>query len=262
MFNKRLTDENQVLAWQTSFNTAKPFRFLVIDDFLDPEFALRLAQKFPSLEEMNVNYKGINERKSEHSDFDGLPAEFGQLKRYLSMNEVTAAIETITKINNLELINDRFGFGLHQGGKDSFLDIHVDYNLHPIRQKQRRMNLIVFLNPGWHQDWGGALEFWNKDVTICEQSVLPLFNRCVLFECNEYSFHGYSKISCPEGTTRKSFYQYYFTKPEEKIVFHDTIFRTKPSEPISKKVMVSVKETVKNSVKKLFFYSGLKKLLK
>lgn len=262
MFNKRFTDETQVLDWQKSFNNAKPFRFLVIDDFLEPEFAIQLAEKFPTLEEMNVNYKGINERKSEHSDFDGLPAEFSQLKKCLAMSEVTTAIETITQIRNLELINDRFGFGLHQGGKDSFLDIHVDYNLHPIRQKQRRMNLILFLNLEWQQDWGGALEFWNKDVTVCEQSILPRFNRCVLFECNEYSFHGYSRITCPQEATRKSFYQYYFTNPQEKIVFHDTIFKSKPSEPIRKKIIVSVKETVKNSVKKIFYYSGLKKLLK
>lgn len=257
-----LFDEKQLKEWQQKFNAAKPFRFLVIDNFLESSFALELAESFPSLEEMNISYKGINERKSEHSDFDKLPAIFSEFKKNISSPSITAAIETITQIQNPELINDRYGFGLHQGGRDSFLDIHVDYNLHPIKQKQRRLNLILFLNSEWQEDWGGTLEFWNKDVTRCEESILPVFNRCVLFECSECSFHGYSKINCPEGVTRKSFYQYYFTNPQEKIVFHDTIFKNKPEESVGKKIVVPIKETLKNTIKRLLYYLKLKRLLK
>jgi hypothetical protein len=91
---------------------------------------------------------------------------------------------------------------------------------------------------------------------------LPLFNRCVLFECNEYSFHGYSKINCPEEITRKSFYQYYFTDPEEKIVFHDTIFKSKPEESVTKRLLVSIKETLKNATKRTLYHFGLRRWLK
>ena len=262
MFNKDLTDIEQLEQWKKNFNDAKPFRFLIIDDFLELSFAQDLAKSFPSLEEMNIKYKGINERKSEHSDFNKLSPSFIRLKQTVSSPELTSAIEKITQIQNPELINDRYGYGLHQGGKDSFLDIHVDYNLHPIERKQRRLNLILFLNDGWKENWGGALEFWNKDVSVCEQSILPLFNRCVLFECNEVSFHGYSKINCPADVTRKSFYQYYFSKPEDKIVYHDTIFKNKPEESINKKIVVPIKEGLKNNVKRLFYYLGLKRFLK
>lgn len=261
MLNKFLFDENQLQSWKKDFDNAKPFRFLVIDNFLDADFALKLSKVFPSLDQMNVNYKGINEHKSEHSGFDSLP-EFAQLREILSTRQLTTAIETITQFKDTELINDRFGYGLHQGGKNSFLDVHIDYNLHPTKKKQRRLNLILFLNEQWQKDWGGALELWNKDVTACEQRILPVLNRCVLFECNEYSFHGYSKINCPEGVTRKSFYQYYFTNPVEKIVFHDTIFKSKPEESRAKKIIVPIKETVKNSLKKTFYYLKLNRFLK
>jgi Rps23 Pro-64 3,4-dihydroxylase Tpa1-like proline 4-hydroxylase len=261
MLNKTL-EAAQIKRWQIEFETARPFRYLIIDDFLEPVLAEELSNKFPGLGEMNVNYRGMNERKSEHSDFFNLPPVFAALKKRLSEVDVTTAIGTITQISNLELINDRFGFGLHQGGKDSFLDIHVDYNLHPLKRKQRRINLILFLNRYWEKNWGGALEFWNKDVTKCEQSILPLFNRCVLFECNEYSFHGYSKINCPKEETRRSFYQYYFTEPEEKILFHDTLFKSKPGEALSKKIMVRIKETAKNTSKRLLYKLRLSKLLR
>jgi hypothetical protein len=261
MSNKILSNPGRLQQWKTEFNDAKPFRYLVIDDFLDPSFAEELASNFPGLKEMNVSYKGLNERKSEHSDFDKLPPVFLELKKGLSLSELTASIELITQIENLELINDRLGFGLHQGGKDSFLDIHVDYNLHPTERKLRKINLILFLNPQWESDWGGALEFWNQDVTVCERSILPAFNRCVLFECNEYSFHGYSKITCPEGITRKSFYQYYFTESQQKIAFHDTIFKNKPQETFVKKIIVPIKESTKNLIKRTLYKLGFAKLL-
>jgi hypothetical protein len=261
MLNNNL-EAGQIQRWQAEFETGSPFRYLIIDNFLEPAFAEELSNKFPALGEMNVRYRGMNERKSEHSDFVNLPSVFSALKKRLSEFDVTTAIGKITQIQNLELINDRFGFGLHQGGKDSFLDIHVDYNLHPLQRKQRRINLILFLNTNWEKDWGGALELWNKDVTKCEQSILPLFNRCVLFECNEYSFHGYSKINCPEEITRKSFYQYYFTDPEEKIVFHDTIFKSKPEESVTKRLLVSIKETLKNATKRTLYHFGLRRWLK
>ena len=261
MLNKFLCNEQQLQSWREEFNNAKPFRFLVIDDFLETNFALKLSKAFPLLREMNVNYKGINEQKSEHSNFNDLP-EFAELREILSTPQMAAAIEIITQLKNTELMNDRFGYGLHQGGKNSFLDVHIDYNLHPTEKKQRRLNLILFLNEQWQKGWGGALELWNKDVTECEQSILPVLNRCVLFECNEYSFHGYSKIHCPNDVTRKSYYQYYFTEPQSKIIFHDTVFKSRPQESLGKKVLVSVKETSKNSVKRIFYYLGLSKFLK
>jgi hypothetical protein len=262
MSNKILSEPHRLQQWKNDFNDAKPFRYLVIDDFLDATFAQELANNFPMLNEMNISYKGLNERKSEHSDFDKLPPAFSELKKRLSIPDLTAAIEVITGTTSLELIDDRLGFGLHQGGKDSFLDIHVDYNLHPTERKLRKINFILFLNTQWEKAWGGALEFWNKDVTICEQSILPSFNRCVLFECNEYSFHGYSKINCPEGVTRKSFYQYYFCKPNDKLAFHDTIFKSKPEAPVLKKMVVPLKENLKNISKRVFYNLHLNRWLK
>src|SRR5574337_561321 len=72
MVNKILSNEKQLLEWRKVFNGAKPFRFLIIDDFLEPSLAHHLAEDFPSLEEMNISYNGINEQKSEHSDFGKL----------------------------------------------------------------------------------------------------------------------------------------------------------------------------------------------
>ncbi len=248
--------------WALKFNHAKPFRFLVIDNALDNALAESLSENFPTLDTMSVKYKGINEMKSEHSNFALLHPDFSLTRDLLSSAEVISKIEKISNIHDLLCIHDRYGYGLHQGGRNSFLDIHVDYNLHPLEKKQRRLNFILFLNKEWKEEWGGALEFWNKDVTICEQSILPKFNRAVIFECNEYSFHGYSQINCPADITRKSLYHYYFSEPSKKLLFHDTIFRNTPKQNLSKKIIVTFKEAAKNLVKRVLFHLGLNKFLK
>src|SRR5437879_5521062 len=55
--------------------------------------------------------------------------------------------------------------GLHGGGwhahaRGGKLNVHLDYSIHPKLGLERRVNLIVYLTPGWKQEWGGALGLW------------------------------------------------------------------------------------------------------
>ncbi len=245
-----------------SFCTNKPIRHLVIDNFLQKDIADSIYAHFPSMEEMNTHYKGINEKKAEHSNFSSLHESFEQLHQELSSPKITNWLKTVTGIDSLETINDRLGYGLHQGANNSFLDIHIDYNVHPIKKLYRKLNLILFFNEQWQQDWGGHLELWDADVKNCIQSIPPVFNRCVIFECSNISYHGYSKIKVPEGVTRKSCYQYYFIPLSDNISFHDTIFKPRPQESAIKKIGTYSKDFIKNTGKKVLLKLGLKKFLK
>jgi hypothetical protein len=99
-------------------------------------------------------------------------------------------------------------------------------------------------------------------VKNCIQSIQPLFNRCVIFECSDVSYHGYNKINVPEGITRKSAYQYYFIPVSDNVSFHDTIFRPRPEDSAVKRVRTYSKDFVKNSAKKILLKLGLKRFLK
>ncbi|RZK10250.1 MAG: 2OG-Fe(II) oxygenase [Flavobacterium sp.] len=259
MISNKLLDKKYLRQLEESFANAKPYRHLVIDGFLEPNVAQDLATNFPTLERMKTKYNGINERKAEHSELASLSPYFQQLKTGLFAAEFIHCVEMITGINDLLAIDDRFGYGLHQGGNGSFLDIHIDYNLHPVVKKQRRLNLLIFLNPYWEEEWGGMLQLWNADVTECVTSIAPVFNRCVLFECNEISYHGYNQINCPDNVRRKSFYTYYFSEPISKLSFHDTIFKPLPQDTFIKKIVVTGKERVKNTVKNLLYKLGFLK---
>ena len=243
------------------FNSNKPIRHLVVDDFLDENFAHRIAAHFPPVKEMKTHYHGINEKKSEHSDFSKLDIAFSRLHEELSSRHFIEWLTDVTSIIDLETIDDRLGYGLHQGANNSFLDIHIDYNLHPVKKRYRKLNFILFFNKQWEKNWGGHLELWDEKVLNCIQSISPLFNRCVIFECSDISYHGYSRITVPDDITRKSYYQYYFIPAEHDISFHDTIFKSRPEESAIKKMLTPTKDFFKNSAKKILLKLGLKKFL-
>jgi Rps23 Pro-64 3,4-dihydroxylase Tpa1-like proline 4-hydroxylase len=80
------------------------------------------------------------------------------------------------------------------------------------RDLHRRLNILVYLNPGWDPKWGGSVELWDKRVRKCHRSVSPLLNRCVLFETSSKSFHGVEPVTSPPGVVRKSFAAYYYNR--------------------------------------------------
>ena len=262
IFNKEIFDSQCIQGFKEKFNTASPFRHVIIDNFLDYFFANKIFQLFPTINLMKTHYSGLNERKAEDTNFEKLDESFRLLHRSLSSVDFVNFVESVTGIEDLHTIDDRLGYGLHQGGDGSFLDIHIDYNLHPLQKMQRRLNFLLFLNADWKNNWGGNLELWDRDVKNCVQSISPIFNRAVIFECSEVSYHGYSKMSLPDKVTRKSYYHYFFTKISHHINYHDTVFKSRPEEPYIKKITVPVKEYLKNAVKKILLQIGLEKFLR
>jgi Rps23 Pro-64 3,4-dihydroxylase Tpa1-like proline 4-hydroxylase len=262
MINKKLYQDEFIREAQKEFVEAIPFKYVIIDQFLNDSAATQLSNYFPSLSQMNISYNGINEKKAEHSNFSELNKLFTQLREELFDQSFIELIQKITGLEHLHLIQDRYGYGLHQGGQGSFLDIHIDYNLHLTEKKQRRLNLLLFLSDHWENAWGGQLQFWNSDVTRCIQNIMPRFNRCVIFECNEVSYHGYDLITCPPNITRKSFYLYFFSVPTNKLSFHDTVFTPTPQDSKLKRYKVQLKETLKNKVKKIIYDLGLTRFFK
>ena len=257
-----LFDPTNIEAFKKRFDENIPFRHIAIDGFLNVSFAKRIAAGFPPINSMKTHYSGINERKAEDTNFQILDSCFRELHKALSSVDFLNFISSLTGIHNLHTINDRLGYGLHQGADKSFLDIHIDYNIHPLQKMQRRLNLILFFNENWNVQWGGSLELWDPGVKNCVQSILPILNRAVIFECSEISYHGYSQMSLPENLTRKSYYQYFFTNPVQNIHYHDTVFKARPNEPYTKKISVPVKEFLKNRTKSLLLKLGLKRFLK
>jgi Rps23 Pro-64 3,4-dihydroxylase Tpa1-like proline 4-hydroxylase len=126
------------------------------------------------------------------------------------------------------------GGGLHQikpGGK---LAVHADFNHHEKLNLERRINVLIYLNKDWKEEYGGHFELWNKEMTRAEQKVLPVFNRCAIFSTTSISYHGHpNPLACPPDRTRKSIATYYYSngRPEEEVRdSHSTLFVRRPGE--------------------------------
>jgi Rps23 Pro-64 3,4-dihydroxylase Tpa1-like proline 4-hydroxylase len=145
-------------------------------------------------------------------------------------------LETLTGITGLLPDPHLWGGGLHQIQRGGFLKVHADFNRHERLDLDRRLNLLVYLNKDWKEEYGGQLELWSRDMKRCEERVLPVFNRCVVFSTTDTSYHGHpDELTCPEGWTRKSMALYYYTtgrSAEETSQSHSTLYQERPGESV------------------------------
>jgi 2OG-Fe(II) oxygenase superfamily len=221
------------------FASARPFPFIKIDRFLDDAFAEEVAAAYPSFSrasQLGYEFKAVNERrKIQIPDRSAFPEPVKRLEQALASAEFLSALAEITQIPKLLADEKLDGGGIHETGAQGRLDVHVDFNYLRDRALHRRLNLLLYLNPGWQDSWGGLLELWDKDVKICCHSFPPISNRCVIFETSEISYHGVSAVTCPDDVVRKSFAAYYYTRepaPSWTGKYHSTKFRARPTERV------------------------------
>lgn len=195
------------------FINAKPFEHIVIDEFLEPNYAEEVFKLFPKPDSTWHEYKNPIEVKYTFDDINYLPIDLKNYFYYLSSPEITNLIRQITNIDNLEYDEYLHGAGVHLHPRYGRLNIHLDYEKHPYSGKERRLNIILFMSKDWDINWNGANELWNNDVTKCIAKTDVKFNRAILFKTNDISWHGLpEKILCPHDIFRKSL-AYYYVSP-------------------------------------------------
>lgn len=197
------------------FSAAGPFRHVVIDDFFAPDFAQALLDRFPGFEQGNfLSEDGRPGSKSTLEGIRTLGDAYAALDDTIRSADFLRMLGTITGIDRLLYDPAYLGGGTHENRHEGGLAAHVDFNFHPLHRWQRRLNLIVYLNHDWQDNWGGALELHHDPATAPTRSIAPVFNRCVIFETHEHSWHGFSTIELPDGErdrTRKSVALYFYT---------------------------------------------------
>jgi hypothetical protein len=124
------------------------------------------------------------------------------------------------------------GGGLHQGGIGSYLDMHTDFNYHPVHKNWfRNLNILLYLNKDWKQEYGGRLKL-RHSVTGKMREIEPTFNRCVIMFTRDYTLHGYEPINFPLGEYRRSIAAYAYTEIETPVSAHSTTWYPENSNSI------------------------------
>ena len=212
-----------------------PFDHWIIDNFLDVNDAIELSSQFIDYDnptEEIIHYDGWIGEKRTCNRWDGFPPlTYSTFTNLLSIDFVSK-LSKITGISPLYPDIGLHGGGWHMSGKGGSLAVHLDYSIHPKLNLQRKLNLIVYLEKDYDPDWGGSLQFWSHDHENQKpfnlvKKVEPIFNRAVLFDTTQHSWHGFPEpIDPPNGKLRKSIALYYMTdissSAEERYKAHFT----------------------------------------
>ncbi len=214
---------------QNRWDTAEPFRYVVIDDFLTEEFAEEILAAYPTPHGGawdNTIYTHQRKKLTLNKNF---PEPIGDFFRMAESEEFLDLVSSICGIENILPDPGLTGGGLHQIMNGGYLDVHIDYNFHPRTKLHRRLNLLLYLNKDWKREYEGYLEFWDMENKKRIDSIAPTFNRVVIFETNEVSYHGHPQpLVTPDDVTRKSLAVYYYTRERDTVetaTEHNTIFK-------------------------------------
>ncbi len=218
------------------YQQAEPFPHIILDDFLPPALAENIVSAFPPpehpswFERDTVNQPGkLGVGNAEN--VQKCPATIQHALLLLNSHPIIQFLEALTGIPALIPDPHLQGGGIHQilpGGK---LAVHADFNFHEHLQLYRRINMLIYLNKDWEESYGGHLELWDKEMQHCTHRVLPIFNRCVIFNTSRTSYHGHPEpLTCPEGNSRKSIALYYYTveNPTQSDEHHSTLWQERP----------------------------------
>lgn len=207
----------------------EPYRHIVIDDFLDRRLADLCLQKFPPLDAPGWEHANdadieVKYRTTWESEFD-IPEGLVDAVRVLNSSLFLKAMAR--RIGIQKIVPDPYfsGGGLNVTMRGGLLDVHVDGNYHDATGLSRRLNAILYLNPDWQPEWGGEFGIYDSKGEHCIKKVPPTFNRLVIFDSHDFSFHGLpDPVNFPEGVPRRSIILYYYTKearPSEHVAVTD-----------------------------------------
>ena len=228
----------QVSGLQNSFAKAWPFSHVVLDDFLPEGVARQLSAEFVEYD-LSRWYSGNHLFSQIHRGAYSLGGDGTLLpvtKTVIDTLQSSAFVSFLERLSGISgLCPDRslFNQALHMSGRGDFVSLHVDSTEHRYnRGWRRRINLLLYLNEGWRDEYGGHLELWDPAMRD-RIRILPQFNRCLIFRVDGESLHGFpDPITCPEGMTRKAVALWYYTNEAQRFPSLPDRYRARPGDPL------------------------------
>jgi hypothetical protein len=225
-------------AHRDAYAAATPFPHAVIDGVLPEAVLDAVVAEFP---DPDRTWRSFDDRNQKKFGATAAEAELGDVTRNVLAEFNGAAflgfVQALTGIDEPLIPDPHYkGGGLHQIPPGGYLAVHADFNLHPLFNLDRRVNVLLYLNRDWDPAWGGQLELWDRSMTRAEKRIDPVFNRMVIFSITDTAFHGHpDPLRCPPGRARRSLAFYYYSngRPEhEQAERHTTLFQSRPAERV------------------------------
>lgn len=226
-------------ALRTAYSSAEPFPHIVMHDFIKEDVLRGVADEFPDLSKLPdsiIKFENSREIKLASEGMSVLSPKAIYLNNYLQSDLFLYWLNHLTGISE-SLISDPYlsGGGYHEIKRGGMLKVHADFNKHSKLALDRRLNLLIYLNEDWEDEWGGALQLFNDNMDKAVQKVLPRYNTAVIFTTTSFTYHGHpDPLNCPEDRSRRSLAYYYFSigRPYSEVSKeqHSTLFKEREGE--------------------------------
>ncbi len=212
------------------YQSGEPYHHICIDNFLPMEIIEKVRADLTEMPDPEGSFDAAQERfKSQYSP-DRLPDYSRHLFQTFNSRAFILFLEEMTGIKGL--IPDPYfiGGGIHKTLTGGHLDIHADFNVHKHMRVERRLNVLIYLNPEWKEEYGGSFEVWEKDMSKKVASFAPTENRMCCFSTGSDTFHGNPEpVNHPDGHPRQSIALYYYTATwDSSRKEHSTLFKPRP----------------------------------
>ena len=273
--SKKITGKNQrdlirlAKINKLRYKNSEPYPHIVFKNFFNKDFLSKVLKEFPDLSKSksSINYSNKNEVKFASNNKKSFKKSTKIFFRYLNSSNFLKFIQEISSIKEKILADQTLnGGGLHEIKSGGVLKVHTDFNKHPTKNLDRRINVLIYLNKNWKKNFEGQLELWNKDMKKCIKKIMPTFNTMVIFSTNDFTNHGHpNHLKCPKTISRKSVAIYYFSKgrPRNEISQMHKKNRTEFKNRMGVKHDVLVKnEYFKNILRNTSIYQKIKDLEK
>lgn len=212
------------------YQSGEPYHHICIDNFLPMPVIEQVRADLDNLPDAQKSFDAAQERFKSQYNPDRLPDYSRHLFHTFNSRAFIFFLEEMTGIKGL--IPDPYfiGAGIHKTLTGGHLDIHADFNVHTHMRVERRLNVLIYLNPEWKEEYGGSFEIWDKQMTTKMASFVPTQNRMVCFSTGSDTFHGNPEpVNHPDGIPRQSIALYYYTATwDDSRREHSTLFKPRP----------------------------------
>lgn len=194
-----------------------PFPHIIIDNFFNEEYINTILSDMSNLTIDKSYYYG--NQKFEKNKF-AFNSNFGNILNEifieLNCDEFITILENSTGIKNIIRDNiDLQGAGIHKIYNHGFLCMHTDFEAYEHKKYgllDRRINILIYMNPEWKDYYGGELCLFDKNKSNIGKKILPILNRAIIFTTPN-NIHGHPQpLNIPDNICRQSIATYYYTK--------------------------------------------------
>ncbi|MEO8650335.1 MAG: 2OG-Fe(II) oxygenase [Acidobacteriota bacterium] len=248
LITRRLYEDAEAIRKDFDSRRQIDTRYTAVDNLLPDEIALQISEAFPPLSEMRF-LDSFREKKYTSKSLDKFQPLVSDITFAFQDQRVMDAVLNIT--GQVNAVGDPllYAGGISAMSKDNFLNPHID-NSHDFEQKNYRvLNLLYYCSPGWQVGFGGNLELWDENVSTAVE-IPSLFNRLVLMETNDHSWHSVNRVRVND--IRRCVSNYYFSpdSPNGYETTHITTFKGRPDQKLNR-IISAADGVVRSAVRRI-----------